>query len=702
MDISKQLLLLFALSAPTAAAVAADSAGLGAQPLVDTSQWLCKYCTFEKGWSGTVDLGATYVSEDSFKFGEYTGLNKKGAYFLGDGSARFRGEDANYWNIEATDLGLDSRSVSLEGGQQGAVTLFLNYKELPHFISDSAVTPYFGTGSRSLTLPTGWVPAGTTGGMSALPGSLHEVDLETKRTRIGMGVSLIPATNWRYSLNFREETKEGTQRVAGTFFFNSAQLVMPVDYVTDQIDASASYSGRQLQAKFAYYGSTFNNKNQSLTWQNAYTPLLGGATEGQLALPPDNQFHQLLASLGYQFSEKTRGTADIAFGRMTQDDPFLPPTLNASLGAPNPPRDSLAGKVDTTNASLKLVSAVTGQMQLNAAYTYNDRNNKTPQAAYVWVTTDSFVNAPRTNLPYSFTQNTIKLSADYRFTPRLKTSVGYDHDTHERTFQETDKTREDTYWARLIARSRENIDLTFKLSHAQRDQSNYVPVPEITPPENPLLVKYYMANRTRDSAGIRVDVAATDSVTVGLGADVSRDDYPDSALGLTNGSDFVLSADVSAMLTKKTSLHFFLNHEEIDSKQAGSQSFSTADWFAENNDKIDVFGVGVKHSVLENKLDVGADYTTSRSTGAINLDTGTPTATFPDLVTLLDSVKLYATYHLKDNISLHGAYWYERYDSKNWMLDGVTPSTIPNVLAFGEQPPSYHVNVISLSMRYKF
>jgi hypothetical protein len=36
------------------------------------------------------------------------------------------------------------------------------------------------------------------------------------------------------------------------------------------------------------------------------------------------------------------------------------------------------------------------------------------------------------------------------------------------------------------------------------------------------------------------------------------------------------------------------------------------------------------------------------------------------------------------------------------MLDGVTPSTIPTVLAFGEQPPSYHVNVITLSVRYKF
>jgi len=36
------------------------------------------------------------------------------------------------------------------------------------------------------------------------------------------------------------------------------------------------------------------------------------------------------------------------------------------------------------------------------------------------------------------------------------------------------------------------------------------------------------------------------------------------------------------------------------------------------------------------------------------------------------------------------------------MLDGVAPNTIPNVLTFGNQAPNYNVNVIALSVRYKF
>ena len=697
MKISKKLLLLLTLSAQVTAAVAADSSTGAGEASVDTSQWKCKFCAFEEGTSGTVDVGLGNVSDDSYKFGEYNGLNEKGAFFVGNASVRSRGEDAAYWNVDASNLGVDTRSVGFEGGKQGAYKMFFKYKELPHFISDSVMTPFSGTGGNSLTLPSGWVPAASTGGMTSLAGSLHGVDLDTKRQRFDVGLSLIPASLWQYGFNVRHEIKDGTQRIAGTFFLNSAQLVQPVDYVTDQVEAFATYNGAKWQARFSYNASIFRNSNDSLKWQNPY-----GAGTGQLGLPPDNLFHQIMASLGFQISDRTRASADIAFGRMTQDENFLAPTTNAGLGAAALPRSSLDGKVNTTNANFKLSSALTDKLRLNAAYAYNDRDNKTAQAAFPWVSTDNFVNPARTNLPYSFKQKTLKLSADYRIVSGVRTSVGFDNDKHERTFQEADETDEKTFWGKVSVRTLGIVDVALKVAHAERDQSGYEVVPGITPPENPLMTKYNMANRTRNTAGFRVDVAATDALNFGLGFDYARDDYPESKLGLTKGRDYNVSGDVTAMLAKKTSMHFFVNHEEITSKQAGSQAYSTADWFAENNDRIDVIGIGAKHTVFDNKLDVGADYSVTRSKGIIKVETGALVPAFPDLVSKLDTFKLYATYRLRDNMSLQGTYWYERYSSDNWMLDGVTPSTISNVLSFGEQPPSYHVNVISLALRYKF
>ncbi len=694
MKTATQLLLLAVLST-----LSAPGAG---QAVPDTSKWKCELCKFEDGVSGTVEAGGGYVSDSSAKFGEYNGLGQEGGYFIGDLNARFRGKDAAYWNVDAANLGLDTRSLNVEGGRQGRYKVLLDYQELPHFLSDSAQTPFLGSGGASLTLPPGF-PANTTA-LMPLAGTLRQVDLETTRKALGAGASWIPARAWQVDAKFRHETREGQRGISGAFYVNAAQLIRPVDYVTDQLDASATYTGTRLQAKLAYYGSSFSNDVPALSWQNPFTaPGFPGAVAGQLALPPDNQFHQISVTLGYQLSERTRATADLAIGRGTQDQQFLAPTLNTTLAAPAPSRTSLDGQVDTVNANLEVNSAVTDRLRLKAAYVYNDRDNQTPQSTYSWVTTDMFVAAsPRVNLPYSFTQDKLQLRADYKAAQRVTTSAGYDFDSVARTFQEADTTRENTLWARLATRHWDAVDLTLKYAYSDRRYSSYQVVPEITPPENPLLRKYNMANRTRNTGTVRATIAAADSVSIGLQFDASGDDYSNSAIGLTSGQELNVGGDLAWMVSDQTSLRFFANLQEIKSEQSGSQAYSTPDWSGENKDTISLLGVGIKHVALQGKLEVGADFTVTETRGAISVVTVANEPAFPDLTTSRDSLKLYANYRLKDNLSLRAGYWYERYDSANWALDGVAPDTIPNVLTLGQLSPQYRVHLIALSARYKF
>ncbi len=699
MKTSNQLFLISVLSGLSAAAVAADSTG---QAPVDTSQWKCESCTFEQGVSGTIDAGAGDITDKPGKFGDYTGLNKKGEYLILDGAARYRGPDANYWNLNASNLGLDSRSLDVEGGKQGKYKLNLKYDELPHFISDSVQTPFAGAGTGSLTLPPGFrFP--TTGLMPL--GGLPQTELGTQRKSLGVGASVIPMGDWELAVNFRHETKDGTQRSAGAFFsLNSTQLVAPVDYVTDQVDASASYTGSKLQAKFAYYGSTFHNGNETLTWQNPFTETFPGTSSGQLALPPGNQFHQLLASAGYQFTPHTRGTAEVAFGQMSQSESFVAPTLNSTLAVPGLPGSSFSGRADTMDANVKLTSAMTDKLRLNAAYIHNERDNQSSQAVYPQVSTDMFLGASRLNQLYDFKQDKFKLDGDYRFSAVTKGSVGVEHNTTQRTAQEVDRTREDTVWGRVTSRALDRLDVTLKLLHGERRNTGYFALNWLNAPlENPILRKYNMAGRNRDSAALRGDFTVTDNVSAGLGFDVSNDQYLDanSTIGLSRGNEYNLSGDLSVVLTPQTRLNVFANHQEIYTKQNGSQAFGAPDWTGQNTDVIDLVGIGVKHTVKD-KFDVGADYTRSRSHSEISVGSPLGGAGFPDMTAKLDRLKLYASYQLKDNVSLLGSYWYERFDSNNWMLDGVAPATIPNVLTFGEQPPKYSVHVFRVAVRYKF
>ena len=106
-------------------------------------------------------------------------------------------------------------------------------------------------------------------------------------------------------------------------------------------------------------------------------------------------------------------------------------------------------------------------------------------------------------------------------------------------------------------------------------------------------------------------------------------------------------------------------------------------------------------ATLKKKLDLGANLTFSRSRSNVTVDTGALDPSFPTTSTSLDSLRLYATYALTDSMWLTGSYWYEHYDAKDWKVDGVSPSTIPNLLTFGEQVPRYRVNAVRVALRMR-
>jgi MtrB/PioB family decaheme-associated outer membrane protein len=695
MKIHSPLFLLGALGLLSVAGTAAAQ--------VDTSAWKCSTCPFPKGTSGTIEAGVGVVSDASAKFGDYTGLQREGAHLVLAGTLSQRGDSGYYADLTATDLGLDSRSLTSRSGREGLYTLRLGYAEIPRHLTDSAVTPFLGSGSGVLTLPAGF-PAASTVAMP-LASTLQPVDLGYKRSRFDVGAGWIAGQEWTYRINLQHVVRDGTQGMAGSFFSSASHLAAPVDHVTDQFEVAASYVSRRLQATLAYQLSLFRNGQDSLTWANPFTPVIAGSGSGQLALAPDNQFHQITGSAGYEINPKIRASADFAVGRMTQDAAYLAPTLNPNLPVTlaNLPVSSLDGRIDTFSGSVRLTTAATDRLRVNASYIRDVRDNRTARLSYPAVSTDMFVGAvPRSNQPFSFWRDRFKLNADYRAPGNLKASAGAETDYQERTYQEVVSTRETTLWARVGLQPRDDLSLAFKLAHSQRDPSTYGVSTWIDSPQNPLLRKYNLAERQRDTAGLRADYSVNEKLSLGIGVDFANDDYGQSAIGLTEGRSLNVGADASLAVSEQTRVHLFVQSERIRSRQAGSQAFAAPDWTARNKDRFHMLGLGLKHTAIADKLDVGADLTFTRSNSDITVDTGVGGPPFPTATTSLDSLKLYATYKLNDKLSLTGSFWYEDYDSKDWRLDGVLPNTVSDLLAFGEQPPRYRVSVVRLALRYRF
>ncbi len=638
----------------------------GAALAVDTSQWKCETCPFEPAaTTAAVEAGVIAVQGTPGRFGDYTGLKRERGYLLLGGELTLRRADGLYGDLSAADLGLDVRSAQGRVGREGGMDLRLAYAESGHVQTEP-------------------------------------MDIGYKRSRFDADARLLVADPWSLRLDFRHDVRDGTQRVSGSFFSSAAQLVAPVDDSTSQLGLTLGFARGPLFASIAYRGSVYRNDDEAFRWANPFVPI-AGAERGELARPPGNQFHQLAFSGAYEIAAGWRASGDVAWGRMTQDAAFLPLTTNSSLSVGALPASALNGKVDVFDGNVRLTGMLAERFYVNASYVRSVRDNRSPRLSLPAVSADVFADTTviRINQPFDFTQDRAQLSADYRGPGSLRASVGLDYDLRTRSLQEVVTTRETQAWARIALRPMQPLGLTLKLAQLDKRPSVYGTATWITPPENPLLRKFNLAERVRDQGSVRADLALGESVALGLDLSASRDDYSQSTIGRLEGHSESAAGDLSVTLSDKTQLRAFASSERARARQAGSQAFSQPDWWARSRDSSDVFGVGLSHQALGGRLDLGVDAVVSRSRLDVAIDNGL-ISEFPNVSTRRESLRLQARYQVDSKLSVLCAATYEHQTSNDWHLDGVQEGAVSNLLVLGEQAPRHNVTVLRLALRYRY
>ncbi|HET7845619.1 MAG TPA: MtrB/PioB family decaheme-associated outer membrane protein [Xanthomonadales bacterium] len=707
--------------------------------------------TEQRNW---VEIGAGWTSDDSAKFGRYNGLDDDGLYGILSFDYGRRGAwdapDAGYWRMTGTDLGLDTREVTYERGVQGDWRLTLGYDQIPAQGTDSARTIFVNPGDSTLALPANWVPGQTTAAMPRLNESLRDFDLEQMRRRFDVGFRKDVGKRWQVDTQYRRETKTGEKSlgaVIGNSGGNPRSVILPepVDYATDQIDATLRWGTEKAQFQAAYYGSLFHNDNTALTWTNPFSAINGWDAsagyptgQGSISSPPDNQFHQLSLAGGWNFSPATRFTGDVAFGRMKQDDRFLPYTINPTLAASvtQPlPRDSLDGRIDTTVVNLGVYSRPTDRFHWNAAYRYDDRDNRTPRDEYVYIggdsqtqqtgTTSSF---RRYNEPLSYREQKLRLDGGFELSDRFNLDGWAEWRTFDRTFSEREEADEDTIGVQLRSDFSDRVSGYVRLSRADRSGSTYVgnepflqgydPDYTATVPGNfenpPDLRKYHLADRTRDSVQFNLTFTPGEHWSLGFNANRLDDDYDSSELGLTKGTVQDATFDVAWTPTPEWTTYGFHTYEKLVNEQDG-QSIGggtrvqdavnpARSWFADHVDHARTTGIGLAHPMFDGRVDTSLDFVRSRTQGDVSVTTGAALTSgpLPRDVTRLDALSLQARWHWRKDVAIHFTWRYEDYESTDFALDGVEPNQLANVIGLGNESPDYHVNVLGLSFNLAF
>ena len=669
---------------------------------VDTSAWICEFCPFERGHRTDYELGVSYVSDDSAYLGDASGYDKKGAYLILDGKGSYRNNGYQMrWTVE--DLGLDSRFAEVSGGRQGTYDYHLAYRQIPRHVFDTTDTIFEQVSADTLALPAGWVTAPLTSGFTELNSSLVSQNIESERKSLAFGGRYMLSDRFRISADFRRQRRDGRDVFAGSYFTQSSLLPRPFDYETNEIDFDIRYAGDNGFLTLAYYASLFDNNNTELRWDNPFTSS-PGAEQAALAQPPDSAFHQVSLSGRYRFAPyRTVVAFSGAFGRIEQDELFLPYTINPNISSAALPQTRLDGEVDTTNLAFTLTSRPHSKMRVKLSYRYDERDNQTSQMMWSRVIADTFNSGEvETNVPYSYERSKLNLSGHFDLFKTVRISGGYDRTSTDRDFQEVAEQTEDSGWGRVRWRPNAYIEVSARGGTSERDIDRYDETFAASLGQNPLMRKFNLAYRYRQFGDLTVSASLPERpLSLTLNALYANDDYRQSQLGLIEGDDLRFAADLSWSISNTASLYLNASFESIESQQAGSEQFSTPDWRATISDDFYTAGAGFRASQVADKFDLQFDYVRSQGTSEINVSSASAgLSRFPDLESTLDSWRVRLSYRVSERLDVALRLRYESFRAEDWGLEGVGHATIPVVLTLGADPYDYDVLVVGLGFRY--
>ncbi len=630
----------------------------------------------------TIEFGLGYFDQDAPRFGQFSGLRKEGAYgLLGLNLVRRDATTGTWLTLTGRNLGLDSRELRFEHNRQGNWGYFLDFSQTPRFDPYSVNTAVTGIGSPNLTIPTIAAPR-------------TNVDLKTQREAIGLGFDKVFLGKFDVQVRLRNEEKDGSRLFArgttgggvlgGLVFGNFEFTPEPINSTTQQLETTLGYTGERLQLAGGYYGTWYNNQYSGLNFTALPPPgIVALSTFTPIALPPDNQSHQLHLAGGYSFTPATRGTFKVAYAKATQNDAFV---TGANVPLAPGIGNNLQGRLDTTLVQLGLTARPLPKLSLRANLRYDDRDDKTPVLRYntLAVGTSTFSGD---NKPRSIRTTSGKLEASYVLPMAFRLTGGVDYDEKKRNtplvrmVTHRDQTEETAWRAELRRSISETVTGALSFVRSERDGSPFL-VTTLNNGAVALLTgnrvaPIHLADRKRDQVRLSVDWTPLEPLSLQFKMDESRDDYAAiHALGTgpRQGEARNYAVDAAYTFSDQWQGTAWVSRNETEQEQvqyAGSMALPRVLWAAALRNVGDSFGLGVRGKP-NGRLEIGADLSHSDITdkyGQQRLNAVSPTtvvAPLPDVSTKLTRLNLFGKYAAQKNSGARLDYIYDRFSTNDW------------------------------------
>ena len=607
-----------------------------------------------------VRAGAGFISDDNRWFGMYHGLVDKtedGLVPIFDLDYVTRDDSSGTWSRARAGAG----GLGLEYSRQGDWGATLDFSRITKTNPFVVNTGLAGIGGNQLTVFDA-IDSSTATSVDDdvnLAAVLRDVDLETERNDLRIGLKKILPAGFDVRFNLRNEEKEGERqwgfykRGGSGTVSEVTFLAEPIDYETREYEALIGYTGEKLQLTGGVYATSFDNSDRKVD----VTSSVGGFFD-EVSLPPDNDSMQFHLNGGYQVSPTTRITFGASQAKHEQDDDFIAAAVNG--------RTDLDGEVDTTLLNLGVSSRPMKGLTLNAKVRYEDRDDDTPVDLYI---PGSTPDRDRYNVTLSREFTDVDLEAAYRLPMGLKLKGAYGYEKRERDVPDGYRqatwrrhTDEDIFKVELSRAMSETLNGRVVLQHQERDGSSLISNSSGTD----LVAPIHFSDRDRDQVKLNVDWMPIQPLSVQFRVEYTDDDYDGRDLGVSSGKRQFYSVDASYALNDEWKLTGWISRSEQEIDQA-SNDRDTDEWYADLEQVGHAVGVGLRGTPRDD-LKVGLDlqYTKDESEHKLTDPDPGDVSPLPDLYYKHWKVRLFADYTLDASSEVRLDLIYEKRETDDW------------------------------------
>ncbi len=631
---------------------------------VNTNAYQCKSCTVTQGYRGEVNANVGWASSDDIHSGNNFGDSDAGWRGSVGGDVSYR-QGEYHAAMQADELGSDNGYLHLEAAKNNLGGVQLDY---------SLLTRYDATAQTQLWHNNGLL----------LPDShTRSLDLELQREKIGIGLEgeLDALLNGlKGYINYDHEDKTGNRRSSLLANSGPINFALPVDATTQNINAGISINQHQWQSELAYNGSYYRNHINHLSLPYA---------DNVYAATPDNDAHQVSLTGQYLLGSSVIN-GRLATGRMIQDDNLIQVSGN--------PLQSWDGEVETLDARIGFSSMLSPRWRLNGQLDYSDRDNKSSTWDFAQFEVDNVSGAFKQNVAMDIQRTNFKLQSSYRFNSDYRLLGGFDYKAVERNYTEREETEDSALWAKLNIRAIPKTVVDLKASYETRDGSTYDSLEATSIEENPLLRKFYLADRNRNGLELRVNHTPLQWLTVDFDAHYNNDDYDSTLIGLTGVQDYGYNVQLSAQLSNRLNVFASAGQQWIESDMAGSQAYASPDWYTDVDDEFIDLNIGFTYDgLMDDRLSIGGNYQFANS-ASDTLITTTTNQPYGNYYSYSHNLELYGRYALNERMGLKLSYQYERYYDTDYAE--VSPYAVPGLVTLGELNHNYNAHLLMLTFSY--